>query len=159
MNAHVPTPTAQNVLNIILIEDDDGDAKAVLRALSQSRIANPVHRMRDGIEALAFLRGEGATRPPEHYVVLLDINMPRMNGHEFMAELRNDPRLNRAVVFMLSTSRDETDIARAYDKNVAGYVLKGNAGMDFLRLINGVEHFWRIVVLPDMTQPGQPRGG
>ncbi|MGR3792743.1 response regulator [Vannielia sp. SX4] len=146
------------MLNIILVEDDDGDAKSVKRALSRSRIANPVHRLRDGLEALSFLRGEAEELPPEHYVILLDVNMPRMNGHEFMAELRSDPRLHRAVVFMLSTSEDETDIARAYDKNVAGYVLKGNAGMDFLRLIEGVEHYWNIVVLPDMSLSSRPSG-
>ncbi|MCO6384330.1 MAG: response regulator [Vannielia sp.] len=155
----VPPPVAKDLLNIILIEDDDGDAKAVRRALAKSRIANPIHRLRDGIEALGFLRGEAETAPPEHFLILLDINMPRMNGHEFMAELRKDARLNRAVVFMLSTSEDETDIARAYDNNVAGYILKGNAGLDFLRLIDTVEHFWRLVILPDMSKPGVPRGG
>ncbi|WP_244867865.1 response regulator [Vannielia litorea] len=143
--------TRQQMLNLVLIEDDDGDAKAVVRALKKSHIANPIHRLRDGVEALAFLRGEGPTPPPEQYVLLLDINMPRMNGHEFLAKLRSDPRLNRAVVFMLSTSEDETDVFRAYDQNVAGYIIKGRAGADFLELINTVEHFWRIVVLPDMS--------
>ncbi|QDC07893.1 response regulator [Oceanicola sp. D3] len=154
MNAVRPRPfeARHNLLNIVLVEDDDGDAKAVVRALTKSHIANPIHRLRDGIEALAFLRGEGESKPPEHYVLLLDINMPRMNGHEFLKELRADPRLHRAVVFMLSTSEDETDVFHAYDQNVAGYIIKGRAGADFLELIDTVEHFWRIVVLPDMSR-------
>ena len=151
-------PESPPPLEIVLVEDDDGDAKAIHRAFRASRIANPIHRRRDGVEALAYLRGETGAAPPAHYIILLDINMPRMNGHEFLAELRDDPRLHRAVVFMLSTSPAETDVARAYDNNVAGYILKGNAGPDFLRLIETVDCYWHMVVLPDMDSPGREAG-
>jgi CheY-like chemotaxis protein len=140
-------------LDIILVEDDDADAKAVRRALSKARIANPVVRLVDGVEALAYLRGESGTPPPS-YILLVDLNMPRMNGLEFLAEMRRDPQLRGAVAFLLTTSGDQTDIAAAYDRNVAGYVLKENAGNDFLNLIATLDHYWRIVELPRIAPPG-----
>jgi len=140
-------------LDIILVEDDDADAKAVRRALSKARIANPVVRLVDGVEALAYLRGESGTPPPS-YILLVDLNMPRMNGLEFLAEMRRDPQLRGAVAFLLTTSGDQADIAAAYDRNVAGYVLKENAGNDFLNLIATLDHYWRIVELPRIAPPG-----
>lgn len=145
-------------IDVVLVEDDDGDAKAVRRALARSHPARPAHRLRDGVEALAFLRGQADTPPPRNYVILLDVNMPRMNGHEFLRELRADPKLSRAVVFMLSTSRDPTDIDAAYRQNVAGYFLKEDTGANFAHLIEAFEAFWRIVQLPDMTPANAPGG-
>lgn len=142
-------------LNIVLIEDDDGDAKAIRRALERARIANPVRRCIDGVEALAFLRGETGL-PPQNYVILLDLNMPRMNGIEFLGHIRGDPALHHAIVFVLTTSEHERDIASAYSHNVAGYILKSNAGNEFLHLVGTLDHFWRVVVLPDMVPPRRP---
>ncbi|WP_233270346.1 response regulator [Chachezhania sediminis] len=144
-------------LNIILIEDDDGDAKAIRRAFGKSGIANPIHRMRDGVEGLAFLRGELDIPPPEHFVILLDVNMPRMNGIELLTELRADPQLRRALVVVLTTSDDERDIIAAYDANVAGYILKRNAGFDFLELVGTLNQFWKVVVIP-AVQAVAPNG-
>ncbi|WP_332888700.1 response regulator [Marinibacterium profundimaris] len=145
-------PDDKGLLNIILVEDDDGDAKAVRRAFDKVKIANPIHRLVDGVEALAFLRGETGT-PPATYVILLDINMPRMNGLEMLEELRKDPKLRRAVVFILTTSNDDRDRCAAYARYVAGYILKSRAGTDFLELIETLDHYWRIVELPDMSRP------
>ncbi|MBB97557.1 MAG: two-component system response regulator [Rhodobacteraceae bacterium] len=142
------------LLNVILVEDDDGDAKAVRRAFSKAKIANPIHRFVDGVEAFAFLRGETGT-PPETYVILLDINMPRMNGIEFLEQLRVDPQLSPAVVFVLTTSNDDRDRTAAYAKHVAGYILKTRAGADFLELIQTLDHFWKIVEMPNMSRSGQ----
>lgn len=145
--------TGENgLLNIVLVEDDDGDAKAVRRAFDKARIANPIHRVVDGVAALAYLRGETGT-PPSTYVILLDINMPRMNGLEMLSELRKDPRLSRAIVFILTTSSDDRDRCAAYEKHVAGYIVKSRAGADFLELIATLDHYWRIIELPDMTRP------
>lgn len=142
-------PASKNAgfANIILVEDDDGDAKAVRRALHGARIANPVMRARNGREALDLLRGKSA---PRHYIVLLDLNMPQMNGHEFLNELRADPVLRRAVVFVLTTSGDDRDLMAAYDNQVAGYIQKCNVGRDFLDLLNTLGWYWRVIDLPDM---------
>lgn len=148
-----PAIAMQHPLDIILVEDDDADAKAVRRALGKAKIANPIVRLVDGVEALAFLRGETGT-PPSSYILLVDLNMPRMNGLEFLSELRRDERLRGAVVFLLTTSGDRADIAAAYDRNVAGYVMKENAGDDFLNLIGTLDNYWRLVELPEIL----PRG-
>ncbi|MBT9383424.1 response regulator [Pseudooceanicola sp. CBS1P-1] len=152
-----PLPPAperlSRALNIILVEDDDGDAKAVLRAFARARIANPILRFRDGLEALAFLRGETGT-PPETYVILADIKMPRMTGLELVAEIRRDPNLRQAIVFIMTTSGDERDKFEAYAQNIAGYILKNRAGADFLDLVGTLDHYWRVIELPRMPPPG-----
>lgn len=143
---------AHGSLDIVLVEDDDADAKAVNRALARSDIAKPAARLVDGVEALAYLRGESGT-PPSRYILLVDLNMPRMNGLELLAEIRRDPRLHRAVAFLLTTSADRGDIAAAYAQNVAGYVLKENAGDDFAGLVGALDHYRRIVELPRIDPP------
>jgi len=149
-----PASAKVHPLDIILVEDDDADAKAVRRALEKSCIANPVRRLKDGVDALAFLRGEAPTKPPPQYIILLDLNMPRMNGIEFLEALRNDPKLHRAIVFVLTTSSDQRDIGNAYDHNVAGYILKDDAGFDFIKLVGTLDHFWHVVELPEIPAGG-----
>ena len=136
-------------VHILLVEDDEIDAEAIIRAFRRERIANPITVVRDGIEGLAALRGsEGHVRMPRPYLILLDLNMPRMNGIEFLHALRQDPELARSVVFVLTTSDRDEDKLAAYDRQVAGYILKTNAGEDFLELIALVRSYWRIVELP-----------
>ncbi len=147
-----PNPGIANdptLLNIILVEDDDGDAKAIRRAFAKARVANPILRVTDGIEALALLRGETG-RPPARYVLLVDINMPRMGGIEFVAALRADPVLKQSVVFITTTSNDDRDKVQAYSHNVAGYILKNKAGADFMDLVGTLDHYWRVVELPEV---------
>jgi CheY-like chemotaxis protein len=148
------TPAARPPLNIILVDDDDGDAKAVRRAFASARIANPIIRASDGVEALALLRGEDAP-PPETYILLIDLNMPRMGGLELLREIRSDPRLRSSVVFIMTTSNDDRDKTAAYEGNVAGYILKSNAGTDFLNLVGALDYFWRIVELPEIAMPAR----
>lgn len=136
-------------LKILLVEDDSGDAKAVLRAFRQARIANEITRALDGVEALDILRGTGGKdkiAPP--FVLLVDINMPRMNGIELVQELRSDPGLRKSVVFFLTTSRHQEDIEAAYGLNPAGYIVKETAGRDFLQLVDMVGSYWRVVEFP-----------
>jgi CheY-like chemotaxis protein len=133
-------------VTILLVDDDDVDVMGVERALKKLKILNPIVRARDGIEALALLRDPEAVRRP--YMVLLDINMPRMNGIEMLTELRDDPRLSSAVVFMLTTSKDDEDKISAYKKNVAGYIVKSQVGDGFLRVMEMLDHYWRVVELP-----------
>ena len=133
-------------ITLLLVEDDDVDAEAIQRAFRQQRIASPFVLARDGVEALAMMRDRAAL--PYPYIVLLDINLPRMNGFEFLEALRDDPDLGPAIVFVLTTSdRDEDKIA-AYRHHVAGYILKSRAGVDFLEVVQMLKVYWRLVEFP-----------
>jgi CheY-like chemotaxis protein len=136
-------------LNILLVEDDDGDAKAVRRAFQKAKIANPIHRAVDGMEALDILKGRnGKEKPAPPYLLLVDLNMPRMNGIQFIQALREDEDLRHSIAFILTTSKREEDKIAAYDLNVAGYIVKATAGNDFLNLVHLVDCYWRIVEMP-----------
>ncbi|MDA8415663.1 MAG: response regulator [Betaproteobacteria bacterium] len=138
--------------NILLVEDDELDVKAVRRAFRDLRIGNPLFEARDGIEALDLLRGtNGYTAIPNPRIILLDLNMPRMGGIEFLDEIRKDPTLHSCVVFVMTTSTAEEDRVKAYDRNVAGYVLKHSPGRSFLDAMVMLDHYWRIVELPNNT--------
>ena len=135
-------------MTLLLVEDDAIDAEAIQRAFRQHRIANPFVVVRDGVEALAALRGESEVEVPHPYVVLLDVNMPRMNGIEFLDAVRADPALSRTIVFVLTTSDREEDKVAAYEHNVAGYILKSRAGEDFLEVVKLLRVYWRLVEFP-----------
>ncbi|SNR54728.1 response regulator [Puniceibacterium sediminis] len=137
-------------LEIIMIEDDDFDAKQLRRTLTATGIKNNLTRCIDGVEALEFLRKDSGELP-RAFIILLDINMPRMNGHEFLEEIRKDPKLRRSVVFVMSTSTDEQDINSAYDKNVAGYVVKGGRSEENQELFKVLNEIWKLVLLPEIT--------
>jgi len=146
-----PVPLASdNLLAIILVEDDDGEAKAIRRGFASARIANPILRVRDGVEALTLLRGEAETPAPPRFLMLVDINLPRMSGHELVAKIREDPRLNRSVIFMLTTSHDQRDIDVAYQNHVAGYITKDRAGEQFLELTAMLQGYWYVVEIPHL---------
>ncbi len=137
-------------VTVLLVEDDKVDRMAIKRSFRDLRIANPVIEASNGIEALQRLRGEnGYEQVPAPYLILLDLNMPRMGGLEFLEVLRSDPSLHRAVVFVMTTSAAEEDRIKAYDRNAAGYILKQCAGQEFLEAVSMLEHFWRIVQFPD----------
>jgi CheY-like chemotaxis protein len=136
-------------ISLLLVEDDDIDAEAIYRAFKKNKIANPLTRVSDGIEALALLRGEDPNRVlSQPYIILLDINMPRMNGHEFLMALRKDKDLHNCVVFVLTTSDSDHDIDQAYSQNVAGYIVKSRVGSDFANLTGLIDHYWRYIELP-----------
>jgi CheY-like chemotaxis protein len=133
-------------VTILLVDDDDVDVMGVERALKKLKILNPIVRARDGIEGLALLRDPAAVQRP--YIVLLDLNMPRMSGLEMLAELRNDPQLSSAVVFVLTTSKADEDKMMAYQNHIAGYIVKSQVGDGFLRVMEMLDHYWRVVELP-----------
>jgi CheY-like chemotaxis protein len=136
-------------LNILLVEDDDVDVMSVQRACRGRPVTHCVTVARDGREALAILRGEDGGRPwRSPYVILLDLNLPLMNGLEFLRELRRDPEHGRAVVFVLTTSEAERDRQAAYDQHVAGYVVKSTLGHDFGPMLDLLERYQRVVSLP-----------
>lgn len=141
-------------LNLLLVEDDDGDAKAVERAFRSVKVVNAITRAVDGIEALDLLRGEnGATKIASPYMLLVDLNMPRMSGIELVEELRKDKTLNQTLVFILTTSKIEEDRIAAYNLNVAGFIYKETAGRDFLKLVEMIDRYWRIIEVPVQSQP------
>ena len=134
----------------LLVEDDEVDVMAMKRAFTRQKLANELWVATDGLGGLDILQGKHGTYPrPESVIVLLDLNMPRMNGHEFLAAVRDDPSLNRLVVFVLTSSDHQTDIAQAYDQHVAGYIVKTDVGTGGLyRALELLEHYWRVVELP-----------
>ncbi len=135
-------------MNILLVEDNDLDVEILQRGLKKTGSSGALMRARDGLEALEILKENAASLVPRPYVILLDINMPRMNGFEFLEEVRKDQRLHRIVVFVLSTSDTPDDIATAYDQNIAGYIVKDDLGESFVRALDMIESFCRIVELP-----------
>lgn len=132
-------------VTLLLVEDDDIDAMGVERALKRRRIANPLFRARDGVEALELLRSGAVARP---YLILLDLNMPRMGGLEFITEVRQDPQFSNSVVFVLTTSKSDEDLSAAYRSHVAGYIVKSEIGDSFGSLVQMLDAYWQIVELP-----------
>lgn len=136
-------------VSLLVVDDDDIDAAALRRALQKMKLLNPLYRAKDGLEALELLR---TGKIPKPYIILLDINMPRMNGLEFLEALRADPELTQSVVFVLTTSKSDEDILAAYREHVAGYLLKQRMDNDFMQVIGLLDHYWRIIELPPSEQ-------
>jgi len=141
--------TQRQSVTILLVEDDDVDAETVTRCLVAAKIANPMVRARDGIEALDMLRGTGGMErlaPP--YLLLVDIRMPRLDGIGLIQAIRADPELTKAVVFVLTTSADDRDKVAAYNAHVAGYVVKSAAHAELLPLAAMLDYYLLIVAPP-----------
>lgn len=136
-------------IHILLVEDDEVEAEAVKRAFRRQNLPNDITVVQDGIEALKALRSEaGYPKIPWPYVILLDINMPRMNGIEFLQAMRHDVKLRRGIVFVLTTSEREEDKLAAYDQHIAGYLVKARAGTDFADLTTLLDTYRRLVDFP-----------
>jgi CheY-like chemotaxis protein len=134
------------ILNILLVEDDQVDVMNVRRAFERNRIANPLFVAGDGLEALEMLRNGRV--PDSRRIVLLDLNMPRMSGIEFLRELRRDPVLMHTPVVILTTSNDDRDKIEAYNLNVAGYLVKPVTFINFVELMAALNKYWTLVELP-----------
>ena len=134
------------MLNILLVEDDQVDIMNVKRAFDRNRIANPLYVATNGLDALRMLRS-GAV-PSDRRLILLDLNMPKMNGIEFLRELRADAELRSAPVVVLTTSNDERDKIDAYNLNVAGYLLKPVTFINFVEVMATLNKYWTLVELP-----------
>lgn len=133
-------------LNILLVEDDQVDVMNVQRAFKKSRITNPLWVAENGIEALDKLRG--GKIPLHRLLVLLDLNMPKMNGIEFLKEVRADEELRHLPVVVLTTSDDERDRIEAYHLNVAGYIVKPVTFMNFVEAMTTLNKYWMLVEMP-----------
>ena len=138
------------VVTLLLVDDDDVDIMSVRRALDELDIGNPVVVAHDGLEALEHLRGEnGRAAIPRPYVILLDLNMPRMDGIEFLAELRADEALRHSTVFVLTTSSARTDQVQAYAHGVAGFITKGASDNVLREAVQMLGLHWRVVARPE----------
>jgi CheY-like chemotaxis protein len=136
----------EKALHILLVEDDEIDAEIMRRAFRQEQMQYPLVWVSDGVEAFNALRGEGGhQRIPRPYLIFLDINMPRMNGIEFLQALRQDPELKGSIVFVLTTSVRLADRIAAYEQQVAGYFLKSKTDEGFLDIIHLI-HVYRTSV-------------
>jgi CheY-like chemotaxis protein len=137
-------------VTILLVDDDEIDVIAIRRSFWQLKIANPLVVARNGLEARSILRGDnGKAKLRTPYLVLLDLDMPRMGGIAFLDELRRDPELRRTLVFVMTSSAAEQDRARAYERNVAGYLMKPASGEGLTRAISALECYWRAIEFPD----------
>ncbi len=136
----------ERLLNILLVEDDEVDVMNVRRAFQKNHITNPLFVAANGVDALEQLRGGNI--PSDRRLVLLDLNMPQMNGIEFLREIRRDPVLNHLPVVVLTTSNDERDRIEAYNLNVAGYLLKPVTFSNFCDVMAALNKYWALVELP-----------
>ena len=137
---------AERVLNILLVEDDEVDVMNVRRAFERNNVSNPLYVAGNGLEALEMLRGNEI--PKERRLILLDLNMPKMNGIEFLQALRADPELQSLPVVVLTTSNDDQDKIDAYNFNVAGYLLKPVTFSNFCERMATLNKYWTLVEMP-----------
>ncbi len=145
-----PVMTTTQQLNILLVEDDEVDVMNVQRALKKNDSDSTLYRAANGLEALAMLRTNShiATEDNSRLLILLDLNMPKMGGLEFLKELRADPALNKLPVVILTTSMQDNDLATAYQYNVAGYLIKPITFSSFVEMIDVLTRYWSMSEMP-----------
>jgi CheY-like chemotaxis protein len=139
----------KKLLTMLHVEDDAVDAMVMERALKKCEMNYVLHQARNGIDALDILRGTNGKEKldPLPKIILLDLNMPKMNGIEFLKELRADNDLRSLSVFIMTTSNDERDRTDAYDLNVAGYLLKPVSLENYTNIISVLSDFWKLTEL------------
>lgn len=141
----------EKIINILLVEDDEVDVMNVKRAFKKSNISNPLYVAGNGLEALEMLRspdGKPAPVPDDRRLILLDLNMPKMGGLEFLNELRSDPELKAIPVIVLTTSDEDRDLVEAYNLNIAGYILKPVTFTKFASVITTLNQYWTLCEFP-----------
>lgn len=141
----------ERTVNVLLVDDDEVDVMNVQRAFKRHHIDHPLYVANNGLDALSMLRGSDADSPsvPEHRrLVLLDINMPKMNGLEFLEELRQDTALRSTPVVVLTTSDADQDRLDAYRLNVAGYILKPVTFATFADVMASLTQYWALCEIP-----------
>jgi CheY-like chemotaxis protein len=141
------TGTQAAPVEILLAEDNPGDAKLTRKALDQGKIINNLHVVTDGVEALEYLRQEGEYADnPRPDLMLLDLNMPRKDGREVLQEIKTDPDLRRIPVVVMTSSEAEEDIVQSYDLHANAYLTKPIDFDGFLDVVGSIEEFWLSVV-------------
>jgi CheY-like chemotaxis protein len=133
-------------VQILLVEDNPGDARLAREALRETRVPTTLHVVADGVEALAFLRREGAyAGAPRPDVILLDLNLPRKGGREVLAEIKGDVILHRIPVIVLTSSKADEDVLTSYDLHANAYITKPVELDEFIRTVGTMEEFWLTV--------------
>lgn len=130
---------------ILLVEDDQVDIKTVMRALKEIRVTNPVVNRENGEEALHYLRDPASEKP---CIILLDLNMPIMNGIEFLEVVKHDAELKRIPVVVLTTSEEQQDKVSSFDLGVAGYMAKPVDYRQFVEVMRSIDAYWTISEMP-----------
>jgi CheY-like chemotaxis protein len=148
----VTTPSGRAV-EILLVEDNPGDVRLTIEGLKEAKVRNNLHVARDGVEALEFLRRQGqfddAVRPD---LILLDLNLPRMDGREVLAVIKSDPDLKTIPVVVLTTSSAEQDVLHSYELQANSYITKPVDLEQFIKVVRSIEDFWlTIVTLPNKS--------
>jgi CheY-like chemotaxis protein len=144
-------------IEILLIEDNPGDARLAVEALKDSKVSNNLYHVRDGVEAMQFLHRQGEYNDAPHPdLILLDLNLPRKDGREVLAEIKEDPELRLVPVVVLTTSEAERDLVRTYDLHANAYVVKPIDLNRFIEVVQAIEDFWfAIVKLPPKANEGR----
>ena len=137
--------TAGDPIEILLVEDNPGDVRLTKEALREAKVRNRLHVAGDGIDALEMLRadGDGRVRPD---IILLDLNLPRKDGREVLADLKSDPELRRIPVVVVTSSEAEQDVLRSYDLHANCYITKPVDLEQFLQVVKSIEDFWLTIV-------------
>ena len=137
-------------VEILLVEDSDADARLTAEALKQSKILNNLHVAKDGTQAMSFLRRENSnTDAPTPDLILLDLNMPGMDGREVLELIKNDDELKMIPVVIMTTSREEKDVMQSYAAHANCYIRKPLDAIGFFDVVSSIENFWfEMVVLP-----------
>ena len=141
---------------ILLVEDNEGDARLTIEALKDGKINNELHHVKDGIEALAYLNREGEfniDNAPRPDIILLDLNMPRMDGRETLEKIKKNPKLTGIPIIVLTTSQSEMDVVQSYNLNANCFISKPVDFQQFIHMIHSIKQFWLTVVsLPDVRE-------
>ena len=139
--------TPMRPVEILLVEDSPSDADLTVEALSDGKVLNNLHWVEDGVEALAFLRRQGKyNNAPRPDLILLDLNLPKKDGREVLAQIKADPQLKLIPVVVLTTSAAERDIFKTYELNANCYVTKPIDLDQFISVVKLIETFWLAVV-------------
>ncbi len=146
---NVKTSDNFKLVQFMIVDDDDVSVMAIKRSMRQLNLANPTIVAKDGVEALQMLNnsvGADNTLPP--FIITLDLSMPKMGGLEFLNHVRDNPIFKKLIVFVLTTSDAPNDIAQAYEKNIAGYIVKENPTETFQKSLSMLNDYAQLVVLP-----------
>jgi two-component system, chemotaxis family, response regulator Rcp1 len=141
---------SRETVEILLVEDNSADVVLVREALREGKVRNDIHVAADGIEAMKFLRRRGEfNKAPRPDLILLDLNLPLKDGREVLEEIKSDPELQSIPVVILTTSKDEEDVAKSYQLHANSFITKPVSFDQFLKVMRSIEDFWfEIVRLP-----------